>query len=306
MHTVFGLESLHADWRAATVCIGVFDGVHLGHRELIRTAVSDSRANRRPCVALTFHRHPLAVLRPDAYPKTILPLNYKIDRIQRLGVDVLIVARFDREFASITANRFMDDILISELKAETVVVGHDFAFGKDRGGDVEFLRARIPTRVIPPLEHHGKRVSSTAIRDAIECGDIASANELLGDHFPLSGIVVEGNKMGRGLGIPTINLSLIEDQVIPADAIYAGWCDTPEGRYQAAISIGSRPAIAGAGFAIEAHLLDFPNVEIYGRDVTLWFAQRVREQRAFATTEDLTNQMIEDVEEVRSILGARR
>lgn len=306
MHTVFGLESLNAEWRAATVCVGVFDGVHLGHQELIRAAVSDARANGRPCLAFTFDRHPLAVLRPEICPKTILPLTYKIDRIGLVGVDVLVVARFDREFALTEADRFVDEVLIRHLKAATVVVGHDFAFGKDRGGDVEFLRAKIPTQVISPLEYEGRRISSTEIRDAIENGDVAVASKLLAGQFPLSGIVVPGNKMGRDFGMPTINLSLIENQVIPADGIYAGWCDTSKGRYEAAISIGSRPAILGAGFAIEAHLLDFPNVEIYGKDVTLWFAERVREQRAFATNQELIDQMKIDVQEIRGILGALR
>ncbi len=306
MLTVFGLESLSAGWRESTVCIGVFDGVHLGHQALIRASTLDARESGRPCVALTFDRHPMSVLRPESAPKTVLPLSAKLAKIEGCGVDVLVVARFDREFAVIDAESFVSDVLKAKLRAASVFVGHDFAFGRDRGGDVEFLRARIPTEILSPIEHNGRRVSSTEIRNAIRNGDVGTADSLLGASFVLAGVVVRGNGLARQLGMPTINLAPVSDQILPAHGIYAGWAKTELGEFKAAISVGDRPTVEGAGFAIEAHLIDFPDVEIYGCDVTLSFTERVRDEVRFDSVEALVEQMHRDVEMIKQKLGVVR
>ncbi|MCW5945417.1 MAG: bifunctional riboflavin kinase/FAD synthetase [Fimbriimonadales bacterium] len=306
MLTVFGLESLSPGWSESTVCIGVFDGVHLGHQALIRAAASDARLNGRPCVALTFDRHPMSVLRPKFAPQTVLPLHARVEKIRPCGADVLVIARFDHEFASIEADRFIEEVLKSQLKAASVVVGHDFAFGKDRGGDVEFLRTRIPTEVMQPFEKSGRRVSSTEVRKAIASGHVSDAAELLGGDFCLYGVVVRGNRLGREIGIPTINLALATQQILPADGIYAGWAETEIGRFEAAISIGKRPTVDGAGFAIEAHLLEFPDVEIYGHCVALSFAHRIRDEEKFSSVEAMAEQMQRDVAEIKRVLRAMK
>jgi riboflavin kinase/FMN adenylyltransferase len=306
MLTVFGLESISPGWNESTVCIGVFDGVHLGHQALIRGAVSEARANGRPCIALTFDRHPMSVLRPEFAPQTVLPLHARVEKIQQCGADVLVIARFDHKFASIEADRFIEEVLKSQLKAVSVVVGHDFAFGKDRGGDVEFLRTRIPTEVMPPYERSGRRVSSTEVRKAIASGQVSDAAELLGEDYCLYGVVVRGNRLAREIGMPTINLALATQQILPANGIYAGWAETEIGRFEAAISIGERPTVDGAGFAIEAHLLEFPDVEIYGHCVVLSFAHRIRDEEKFSSVEMMAEQMQHDVAEIKRVLRAMK
>jgi len=298
--TVYGLEALTASWKESTVSVGVFDGVHLGHQAVIRKARDDAKAHRRPCIVLTFDRHPLSVLRPEECPPTILPPDLKIRKIEKLGVDILVIVRFDKEFASQSPEEFTENILKKHLRADTVVVGHDFAFGKDRAGDVHWLKEKITTIAVPPETHEGQRVSSTDIRKKIKDGNIKAANVLLGSPYGISGIVVPGSGWGRELGIPTMNIVPVVEQILPRYGIYAGYAETGCGKFQAASSIGERPTV-GTGFAIEAHLLDFPIQELYGEFVVLFFVEHLREEEKFLNIDELQKQMQKDIEQVRAM-----
>jgi riboflavin kinase / FMN adenylyltransferase len=273
------------------VAIGTFDGVHLGHREVI--AGCDT--------VLTFEPHPLAVLAPDALPKLLQSLPLKRDLIAGLGVDELVVIPFDRELASRSAERFIQDILVSRLGAVKVSVGENFRFGKGARGDSDLLRSRpeFETRVVPLVEVAGETVSSSHIRGLIAAGDVAAAMEFLGGPFLLEGEVVRGDGRGRGLGMPTANIVPDDRLACPGHGVYAAWAHG----LPAAVNVGVRPTFdTGRGLLVEAYLLDF-DADLYGETLRVAFVERLRGERRFESTEALVDQMRGDVSEVRRILA---
>lgn len=302
MQTVFGFDSVGAHWPESTVCIGVFDGVHLGHQAVIREAVSRARAAGRPAAAVTFDRHPMSVIAPDKKPKAVLSPRLNLAKMATQGLDICVIAVFDDAFAQISAEEFFANYLVGRLKATEMVIGHDFAFGHQRKGTPDWLAARITTHIHPPMEMDGLRISSSLVRQAIGEGRIADARRMLGGEYSLSGVVVRGQRLGTELGVPTANVLPLFDQVFPGAGIYAGraFC---EGRtYAAAISVGWRPTVPGAGYAIEAHLMDFAGGELYGREITLEFLERLRDELAFDNVEQLAEQMQMDIEGARKAL----
>lgn len=301
MQVHFGLELLNAEWPSSVVCVGTFDGVHLGHQAVIGRATSLAAKHELPCIVVTFDRHPAHVLAPDRCPKAIASLGENLDQFARIGVGVAVVLPFTKELSQTNAQSFFDDALVGCMKATRLVVGHDFAFGKGREGTPEWLQARIETEVVPPFELHGSRVSSSAVRNAVGEGDIEEATRLLGRPFAVSGIVVAGQRLGRTLGYPTANLARSFDQVMPADGIYAGYATTPHGTFRAAVSIGMRPAVGGKDRTIEAYLLDYPGHELYGRNISVALHRRIREERNFDSLDALKEQIARDVAVVASL-----
>jgi len=297
MHVHFGVDLLEPEWRESVVCIGTFDGVHLGHQEVIRHAVSRARAEGLPCVLTTFDRHPAAILAPERCPPTIASLQSNLGHFEKLGVSVAVVLTFDRALSQTSAKEFFEHVIKLKFHARAIVLGHDFAFGKNRQGTPAWLREHIETEVLPPFEIGGVRVSSSAIRRAVQDGRVEDAAALLGRPFEIPGIVVAGHRLGRELGYPTANLARSFNQVTPADGVYAGECETAFGRFSAAISIGVRPNI-DALRTIEAFLIDYPGNELYGTAVRLFVDNRIREQRLFPTLEELKHQMALDVAQV--------
>ena len=292
----FGTDLLMPEWQAADACVGTFDGVHLGHQEVIRTALSRAEAAERPCVLVTFDRHPAAVLAPLKKPQSVGTLDQNLAMFRSLGVAVCVVLHFDQELADVSAQAFLDEILIARLHAVELVVGHDFAMGKGRVGDPAWLAQRIATTVVPPFELEGRRVSSTEVRRSVGDGDVENAARLLGRPFAIQGVVVPGQKLGRQLGFPTVNIAKSTEQVTPADGVYAGVCRTPNGTYRAAVNLGVRPAVKGAERSLEAYLLDYPGKPLYGKAVELAFCQRIRPERDFDDLESLSEQIAKDVE----------
>jgi riboflavin kinase / FMN adenylyltransferase len=273
------------------VAIGTFDGVHLGHREVI--AGCDT--------VLTFDPHPLAILAPEALPKLLQSLALKRDLIAGLGVDELAVIPFDRELASHTAEQFVEEILVERLGAAQVSVGENFRFGKGAKGDAALLDSRpeFDTRVVPLVEVAGETVSSSHIRGLVAAGDVAAAAEFLGGPFLLEGEVVRGDGRGRGLGMPTANIVPDDRLACPGHGVYAAWA---HGR-PAAVNVGVRPTFdTGRGLLVEAHLLDFDS-DLYGETLRVAFVERLRGERRFESTEALVAQMKGDVSEVRGILA---
>jgi riboflavin kinase/FMN adenylyltransferase len=274
------------------VAIGTFDGVHLGHRQVIRGCDA----------VLTFEPHPLAVLNPDALPKLLLSLPLKRDVIAGLGVDELVVIPFDREFASRTAEDFIDHVLIERLGAAQVSIGENFRFGNRARGDARMLASRpqFETRVVPLVEVEGETVSSSHIRGLVAAGDVSAAAEFLGGPFLLEGEVVRGDGRGRELGMPTANLVPDDRLAYPGHGVYAAWAD---GR-PAAVNVGVRPTFdTGRGVLVEAYILDFDG-DIYGETLRVAFVERLRGERRFESTEALVGQMQRDVEAVRRICAA--
>jgi riboflavin kinase / FMN adenylyltransferase len=272
--------------------VGTFDGVHLGHREVI--AGSD-------CV-LTFHPHPVSVVAPQHTPKLLTTPERKAELIAALGVAEMVVIPFDREFASRGAAEFVDDVLVGALGAKEVSVGENFRFGHKAQGDVRLLASdeRFQTIVHPLLEVDGEIVSSSHIRGLLQAGEVAQANRLLGTPFRLRGEVRHGDERGRRLGFPTANLIPEEELVCPGHGVYACLAD---GR-PAAVSIGVRPTFkTGRGELIEAYVLDFDG-DLYGRALDLDFLARLRGERRFDTSEALVAQMHRDVQRTRELIAA--
>lgn len=297
MQVHFGLELLHAEWPGSVVCVGTFDGVHLGHRKVIQRAVEASRDAELPSVLVTFDRHPAHILAPDRCPQAIAPLGDNLEQFEAIGVAIAVVLAFDFGLSQTPAQTFLASYLVEALKAQKLVVGHDFAFGKGREGTPEWLQSRIETEIVPPFELDGNRVSSSAIRQAVAEGRVEDVSRLLGRPFQVSGVVVAGERLGRKLGYPTLNLARSVDQATPADGVYAGYARTSHGRSRAAVSIGMRPAAGGTRRTIEAYLLDYPGDSLYGEHVRLELCQRLREERDYPNLEALAAQIKLDVAE---------
>jgi riboflavin kinase/FMN adenylyltransferase len=296
-----GIDLLLPEWTSATVCIGTFDGVHLGHQALIREAVRQARENEEPAIVVTFDRHPLAILAPDRCPPSLASQEQNLAVFASLGASMAVVLPFDLAMSQTPAGDFLQNVLIAKLRATRLVVGHDFAMGRGREGATDWLAARIPTTVLEAVQAEGHRVSSSEIRQLVASGGVAHAAVLLGRAYALSGVVVGGEKLGRQLGYPTINLARTVDQVTPADGIYAGRCRTPLGEFQAAISIGRRPTVAKDGpRTVEAFLLDYPGDSLYGAPVELSFLTKLRDELKFDSLEALKKQMALDVAACRA------
>lgn len=298
----FGTDLVNAQWFGSTVCIGVFDGVHLGHQHVLQTAQAEAARHQEPLVLLTFDRHPMSTLAPDRAPLPLASLSQNLDKFQEMGVAVAVVLTFDRATSATPADEFLKGTLQSRLRAKRLVVGHDFALGKGREGDGDWLRARIETTIVPPFEREGHRVSSSEIRSFVVGGAIERANDFLGRPFELRGVVVSGQQLGRTLGFPTANLALSTVQCVPQDGVYGGWCKTKFGEFRAAIGVGMRPTVGGLDRTVEAYLLDFPGADLYGSVVDLGFSFRVRDEMHFADLETLKTHMDQDVALVRSRL----
>lgn len=277
--------------RERRVAVGSFDGVHLGHREVIRGADS----------VLTFDPHPTAVVAPGHTPKLLTPLAVKAELIEELGVEELIVIPFDAEFAKRSAQEFIDDVLVGTLGARHVSIGENFRFGNRAKGDTRMLEAdeRFSTRVTPLLEVEGEIVSSSHIRGLVLAGEISVAARFLGSPFQMRGEVVSGDRRGRELGFPTANLIPDDALVCPGHGVYACLAD---GR-PAAVNVGVRPTfVTGRGELVEAYVLDFDG-DLYGKQLRLDFIERLRGERRFASAEQLIEQMHRDVELTREIAG---
>ncbi|HEY1716503.1 MAG TPA: bifunctional riboflavin kinase/FAD synthetase [Solirubrobacteraceae bacterium] len=280
-----------AEARPRRVAVGEFDGVHLGHREVI--AGNDT--------VLTFEPHPLAVVRPEAAPKLLTSLDAKAELIGSLGVQELVLIPFDAQFALQTPQEFIDHVLVERLCATHVSVGENFRFGHGAAGDTDMLAAdpRFATRVVRLVEVDGEIVSSSHIRGLVSAGDVERAARFLGAPFQMRGEVVTGDRRGRELGFPTANIVPDEELICPGHGVYAARAD---GRC-AAVSVGVRPTFGtGRAVLVEAFILDFDG-DLYGQKLRVDFLARLRGERRFDAVEALVEQMRLDVEQTRRMCG---
>jgi len=282
--------------RERTVAIGTFDGVHLGHREVIAGADT----------VLTFDPHPMSVTAPERAPELLTSPSRKAELVESLGVEEMVVIRFDDQFAQHTAEQFIDEIVIAGLGATRVQVGDNFGFGKKAQGRAELLQAddRFETRVMPLFELDGAPVSSSRIRSLLRDGDVAEANRLLGTPYIFSAEVARGDQRGRELGYPTANLVPTVGYCIPGHGVYAGRAEIAGGESKlAAINVGLRPMFETAlGELVEAYLLDFDG-DLYGQQLRVEFLQRLRGEATFESVDGLKLQMAADVEATRELAG---
>jgi riboflavin kinase/FMN adenylyltransferase len=284
---------------ARSVAVGTFDGVHLGHRQVIAGADS----------VLTFDPHPVSVVAPQHTPRLLTTLERKAELIGSLDVQEMVVIPFDRDFATRSAADFIEEVLVGALGATRVSIGENFRFGHRAQGDPALLSAdeRFETVVHPLLEIDGEVVSSSHIRGLLGAGEVAEANRLLGSVFELAGTVAHGDERGRELGFPTANLVPDEQLAIPGHGVYACFARCEDGEPRAAaVSIGVRPTFeTGRGELIEAYLLDYEG-DLYDSVLTLEFLQRLRGERRFESAEALVEQMHRDVERTREVVSAAR
>lgn len=303
-----------ADFGPSVVAIGKFDGVHAGHRAVIRRLREKAAETGERSVAVTFDRNPLAVLRPDRCPENVVSVERKIELLGELELDATLLLTFDEELAARTAEDFVADILVGALHVSTVLVGEDFRFGRGGAGTPALLRELGPIHGVAVevvddvfLDGSDRRVSSTWIRELLMEGDVTTAALVLGRNVDVRGEVVHGLKRGRELGFPTANLSASVDSFVPADGVYAGWLhDHATGiRHPAAISVGTNPTFDDVlERQVEAHVLGETELDLYGHDVTVEFVARLRGMVAFEGVEKLMSQMAADVADAEIVLAS--
>jgi riboflavin kinase/FMN adenylyltransferase len=278
-----------AEPRPRHVAIGTFDGVHLGHRAVIEGADT----------VLTFDPHPLEILHPAALPKLITPFPIKRDVIEGLGVGELVVIHFDEAFAHLSAEEFIEHVLVEQLTATRVSVGENFRFGAKAKGDAAMLarRSEFETRVLPLVEVDGETVSSTRIRAQVAAGDMTGARHCLGAPFMVEGTVVRGDQRGRELGFPTANIVPDDRLVIPGHGVFAAFANG----VPAAVNVGVRPTFeSGRGVLIETYLIDTEE-DLYGQTLRVAFVERLRGEKRYSDVDELVVQMHRDVEDARRV-----
>lgn len=281
--------------------IGSYDGVHLGHLDVIGHLVRSAREVGGQSALITFEPHPRCVLDPANCPSSITTLREKLDLIGRAGVDHAIVLRFDRELASHSPQEFLDKLSAS-MEIRRWVIGFDFAFGRGRTGNAEWLRANgHDVEVVPPFKIDGHDLHSSEIRRLVTAGEVDVANRMLGREFSMSGPVELGAQVGRQLGFPTANISPEPNKLVPALGAYAGRVVAPEGQFVAALSVGYRPTFGGTELKVEAFLLDFEG-DLYQQRLELGFAKYLHPDIRFPTPDDLVRQLKQDVADTRRIV----
>jgi riboflavin kinase / FMN adenylyltransferase len=297
--------------RGGVATIGNFDGVHRGHRRILETVVERARAAGRPSLAITFEPHPLAVLRPDHAPPRLQTLRQKEEAIEALGIDWLLVIPFTRDFSLTEPEEFARSFLSERLRVSEIVLGAHFAFGRGKRGDLTLLQ-RLSAECgfvaggVEEVFHEGEPISSTRIREALARGEVRLARDLLGRVYELDGIVARGERVGRKIGYPTINLAP-ENELFPADGVYVTRIEIRSfGRlFDSVTNIGRRPTVyEDFATTIETYVLDF-NANVYGERVRLFFFDRLREERTFPSVMALTEQIGRDIEATRGYFAAR-
>lgn len=301
------------DLGATVVTIGVFDGVHRGHQEVVGRAAARARRLGVPLVAVTFDPNPIVVVRPGAVAPLLVPVARRVELLRGIGADHVFVLLFDRERSQQRAEDFVDEIVVELLHAKAVVVGTDFRFGHRAAGDVALLERLGKERdfVVDTVEPVGSpdvgRWSSTYVRQRVTEGDVAAAAEALGRPFRVEGVVVRGHERGRAMGFPTANVPVGDGDLVPADGVYAGYLTRLDAGdavpLAAAISVGTNPTFDGVERTVEPYALDRDDLELYDVPVAVDFVARIRGQERFDTVDDLVAQMRRDVDATRGLLG---
>lgn len=301
------LDDIREPFDNPCVTIGNFDGVHLGHQMLFSEVVQRSRKNHGCSIVVTFDPHPLRILRPGGI-KLISTIEQKIEQIDRAGIDNLIIIPFDLEFAATTANHFVDEILLGKIGMSELVVGYDYAFGKGRSGDTEFLRKKgsengFPVTVVEAHYQDDNLVSSTRIRELINQGRMIDARELLGRPYQIRGVVQVGKRRGgKEIGYPTANLKVNEHDLVPRIGVYVTQVICEGKCYGGVLNIGYNPTFSENRLVAETHIFDF-NKDIYGKPIKLNLLKFIRDEKKFSGISELAAQISRDVIEAKKILG---
>ena len=284
------------------VAIGIFDGVHAGHQQIIATA-----KHQGDVTVMTFDPHPTSVFAPERTPTQLINIKDRIELLKKAGASAVDVVNFNKDFSQLTPDQFIEDILIGRFSAEHVVIGENFNFGYKAQGTPKYLTEVGPkygfgVSIVKLQEDRGSTISSSRIRNLIIDGQIERANELLTRNFYLKGPVIHGEKRGREIGYPTANIGLTPLATIPADGVYAGWLSVGEERWAAAISIGTNPTFPGVrGRQVEAYALDQLGLDLYDQEAKIEFGYRLRDTLKFDGLPPLLEQMKKDCDQAREL-----
>jgi riboflavin kinase / FMN adenylyltransferase len=305
MKIIHAATELKSGSRKVCLAIGFFDGVHLGHQQIIRQTIADARQHDALALVLTFDRHPNSVVAPAHVPPLIYPLPQKLRTIESLGADTLLLIHFDEKFSGQTGEEFIRRLARDLGQIQSLCVGLDFVFGHRRSGDVVLLKrlggkTGFTVHALAAVSLGGRIVSSTRIREAIRAGELDAASQMLGRPYAISGRVVEGDRVGRRLGFPTANLD-ITGRVLPPNGIYAGLTKVKRTSHRVALNIGFRPTMASAArqLRVEAHLLDFDG-NLYGEELTVEIGRKLRKERKFSSSAELRRRIGRDIAALRA------
>jgi riboflavin kinase / FMN adenylyltransferase len=307
-HSVEEWAAYFADARRAAVTVGNFDGLHLGHQKILQSVQEHARGAGQRAAVVTFDPHPTRVLRPDQAPRMIETLGQRLAGFERMGMDAALVLRFDRALSLVSAEEFIEKILVAGVRAGAVLVGANFRFGHRGAGDVRLLsevgmRDGFEVKVVPPVEVGGRTVSSTAIREEVESGDVAGAIPLLGRAFSLTGEIRAGAGRGRTILFPTLNITP-EQELLPKLGVYATECAAGGRSYSSVTNVGTRPTFNGTGITVESHLFEFHESLAAGR-MEVRFHERIRDEKKFSGVDELRAQIARDIETARKFFAER-
>jgi riboflavin kinase/FMN adenylyltransferase len=309
---------IHDDWQSfgqvtapLYLAVGVFDGVHQGHQQVMHAAIADARSHDGAAWVLTFDRHPLTLLRPDVAPPILMSAVHKMRVIERTGLDGCLVTPFTRDFAAQEPHTFIENLCAAAPSLRAVYVGVNWRFGKNRAGTIDRLRelassGGFEATVVDPVYWHGDLISSTRIRDAVRHGHLDDVRAMLNRPFTILGRVVAGNSKGRELGFPTANIEH-GCEILPPSGVYAARVALGGSVYSGVLNLGSRPTLEAQRTStpmLEVHLLDFTG-DLYDRELEILFVQKIREERQFSDAQELQQQIAADAGEAAQILNAR-
>jgi riboflavin kinase/FMN adenylyltransferase len=307
MQVHYGFES-YKNIKNPIVTVGTFDGVHFGHQKIIQRLQKIAKKNNGESVLLTFDPHPRKILLNDQGLKLIHTINEKINILENLGLDHLVIYPFTLEFSKFSAKRYIDELLIQKLGTHTLVIGYDHHFGNDREGNIDLLKKYEKSNPfyleeIKAHEIEEIKISSTKVRSAIEKGNIHLVNDYCGHFYEFSGEVVHGNGIGKTIGTPTANIKLnSNEKIIPLDGVYAVICQIKDANYKGIMNIGFKPTVdEGQKRTVEIHLFDYEK-EIYGQDLRTKVIERIRDEVKFNSLKELKNQILKDNEKAKIIL----
>lgn len=307
MRIIRSVHDFPAEFREAMVTIGNFDGVHRGHQRIFERVIESAKNVGAPSLAITFEPHPKKVIHPERHPFFLLtPLDEKLALIESCGIDAVLVINFNIEFARTTAGEFVRSILWNALRIKKIFIGYDYTFGKDREGNADFLRDRgaqlgFDIERIEAVFIDNYVVSSTNVRLSILDGNVRLASRMLGRYYNISGTVVQGFRRGTGMGFPTANIQA--EKVIPRAGVYVIYAIIDGLRYEGVLNIGFNPTFGNEELSVEGHLFDFQG-NIYGKKVTVFFVDRLRDEMKFPSPQELAEQIAKDIERGKSILAA--
>jgi len=310
MQVIRGVENIPGPFKEAVLTIGNFDGVHRGHQEIFHRVVERARDMNGTAIVFTFEPHPLRVVRPGAGPPLITLYEQKVELVERYGIDVLICAEFTMDFARTSAREFIAGLLVERIGMKEIMVGYDWAFGRNREGDINFLlkmgqELGFQVCVLGPYAVGGTPVSSTRVRQVVVGGDVAEAARLLGRPYQVKGRVIRGrDRGGKLLGIPTANLKLV-DELWPKPGVYAVTVEHGGRTLPGVANIGRNPTFGENELSVETHILDFSG-DVYDQVIRLNFIARLRDEKRFEGPQALAAQIAADIEQSRQILSRPR